>query len=170
MCLIGVGMRILRCMLKFGFGLSLLLELGRFTGDGAFLRVATLTWHSSWLCIFLGVGTWKWLVVFGRSFMLTTSCVCARISMPFLLLLGSQPGIPWGWAGCRSQRVFVCVLLSTSLRVRKDIEDWVISETGDCEKVELDIQDLCKHKTPPSGTGCSLYSTAMLRNLAVSPW
>ena len=65
--------------------------------------------------------------------------------------------------------MFVCVPLSTSLRVTKDIDVWVTSETGDREKVELDIRDLWKHETPPSGTGCSLYSTAMLRNLAVSP-
>ena len=148
----------------------LLLELGRFTRDGAFLGVATLAWFSLWL---VHLPWCRYLEVVGgfRPQPYADNLMCVRSHLnAFLVAARFITRYNLRVVQAAAPSVCLCVCLSVLLSVsRKDIDVWVISETGDREKVELDIRDLCKHETPPSGTGCSLYSTAMLRNLAVSP-
>ena len=65
-----------------------------------------------------------------------------------------------------------CVFLSTSVKVRNDINGWVVSDAGDRWTVKLDVRDLCGHLDPTfraaaTTLGCRI-ATAVHRVLSVA--
>ena len=57
----------------------------------------------------------------------------ARFTTGFVRLVGQEPAPS------------KCVLMSTSLEVRKDMKDWVLSLDGDKWSVKFDVRDLGGH-------------------------
>ena len=66
-----------------------------------------------------------------------------------------------GWLG-KSLLLLKCILMSTSVAVRRGMKDWVISDQGERWTVKLDVRDLGGHlDTTKRAWGCTLAARVL---------